>query len=149
MACNAMLVRKPFGQECDSIVVLFTALGGSRTFPIRPESSIPPDIVFIATTMTAYAIGDVGEAFFPMLTQNVPESVLMATIARISAVVLGPVAGGAFRIVIAIKAEVPRMVEGGWRPGIRLMAARAIVLGTPVEGIGGWLVTSGALALLC
>ena len=90
------------------VLILFPASIGSAAFATSTS-----DVVLIAAAVASHTIGDVGDAFLLMLSEDIPGGVLMAAVAGVSTVVVGLMAGGALRIVVAIQSEVCRVIEGG------------------------------------
>lgn len=97
------------GRMLWSIVILLALL----PVLVGPASlTTTTDIILISAPVAAHAVGDVGDAFFLMLAEDIPGGVLMASVASVCVVLFVLMARRARRIVITVQEEVPRVIEG-------------------------------------
>ena len=101
-------------------------------------------LLVLPTAVALDAIVDLRDALLAMLAHDLARRVLVAAVTGIRSVVVRTVTGRARRIVIAIEPEVFAVIEGGRLPGVRGVAARAVLLVVAVEFIRGYVVAGRA-----
>ena len=72
----------------------------------RPQAlTISLAIILITASLASHAVGDVRDTLFLVLADDIAWCMLVATVARVGAIVGGLVTGGALRVVIAVQKE--------------------------------------------
>lgn len=100
----------------------------------------------IGAAMAACAIGDVGNPFLAMLSQNARRLMLVAAITRVLPIGTALMAGGAGDIVMSIECKEFAMVKRRWPPRVSLMASDAGILPALMQRIARCLMTRLAVA---